>query len=161
MITGAIGSIIGSAMMILAPGNRIREKEVIDYGSWKLNLCHRVVDYLKPSYEWLLPIILITVFSFTLYVLVLKKKPDIVTILIIASGIVSYSALVLCPHIPERCMFGILCFLSWGCIRMLSKVFDETNAHKFRVFITLLCTYVALMKLFYLYAIMAGWYLSW
>ncbi len=159
MVTGTIGCIIGSALMILAPGNKIRELEVHNYGNWKLNLCHRAIDYLKPAYEWLTLIILITVFSFILYVLVLNHMPDIVTILILSSGILAYGALILSPHIPERAMFGILCFLAWGSIRMLDKVFEESKNVVFRILVTLLCAFIAFMKLFYLFSITAGWYL--
>lgn len=159
MVTGTFGCIIGSALMILAPGNKIRELEVHNYGNWKLNLCHRVIDYFKPAYEWLSLIILITLFSFILYVLVLKHMPDIITILILSSGILSYGALILSPHIPERAMFGILCFLAWGSIRMLEKVFEESKTHIFRILVTLLCAFIAFMKLFYLFSITAGWYL--
>ncbi len=158
MITGTIGSILGSAFMILAPGNKIRELEVPDYGSWKINLCRRVVDYLKPTYEWLFPIILITIFSITLYVLVIKHVPDMATILILSCGIVAYGALILSPHIPERAMFGILCFLSWGSIRLLNKVFEESKSHILQAIITLICAFSAFMKLFYLFAITTGWY---
>lgn len=159
MFLGTTGSIIGSALMILAPGNRIRELEVPDYGNWKLNLCRRVVDYLKPAYDWLLPIILITVFSVALYVLVKKHIPDVSTIIILSAGIVSYGALILSPHIPERAMFGIIVFLAWGSIRLLNKVFEEEKAYVWQIIITLICAFSAFMKLFYLFAITTGWYL--
>ncbi len=159
MFLGTVGSIIGSALMILAPGNKVRELEVPDYGNWKLNLCRRVVDYLKPAYDWLLPIILITVFSVTLYVLFIKHIPDVATIVILAAGIASYGALILSPHIPERAMFGIIVFLAWGSIRLLNKVFEEEKAHVWQMIITLICAFSAFMKLFYLFAITTGWYL--
>ena len=160
MISGTIGSILGTAMMILAPGNKVRELEVRDYGSWKLNLCHRVVDYLKPAYEWLFPIILITIFSIVLYILVIKHAPDISTILILSCAIVSYGALIVSPHIPERAMFGILCFLTWGSIRLLNQVFEIQKTNIWQMIITLICAFSAFMKLFYLFAITTGWYLG-
>ncbi len=159
MISGTIGSALGSALMILAPGNKVRELEVPDYGNWKLNLCRRVVDYLKPAYEWLWPIILITIFSIMLYVIVKKQTPDIASILILSCGVVSYGALVLSPHIPERSMFGIILFLTWGSMRLLNKVFEEQKAHIWQMVITLICAFSAFMKLFYLFAITTGWYL--
>ena len=159
MITGASGAAIGSALILLAPGNRVREVQVPDYGNWKLNLCHRFIDTFKPAYEWLFPMFLIVIFSLMLYVLVIKHMPDLTTILILSTGLIAYAGLILSPHIPERSMFGIMCFLIWGTLRILGKVFDETKKNAFKIILCLFVSFVAFMKLLYLWSITVGWYL--
>ncbi|MBR3040690.1 MAG: hypothetical protein IKI20_08585 [Lachnospiraceae bacterium] len=158
MITGCISLLMGSAFMILAPGNNVRESEIQSLGSWKLDLCKRVLDYFKGSFEYLLPTIVVAIFVFILYRLVMKKKPDYATYMLLAGGIVSYLALALSPHVPDRAMFGSMSFLIWGSIRMLTEVFEETKKEHYKFFLTLFVTATALYRLFFFWAQGVGWY---
>lgn len=158
MPAGALSLAAGSAMMILAPGNRVREAEITTLGSWKLDLCKRVLDYLRGAFVYLLPVLLVAVLSYVLYRLVLKKRPDQATILILLGGIVSFLGLALSPHVPDRSLFGSMCFFIWGSIRMLGEVFAETKKERYHFLITLFIAFAAIYKLFFFWAQGVGWY---
>ena len=158
MITGSVSLAIGSGAMILAPGNSVREQEIASLGSWKLDLCKRVIDYARGAAEYLFPLILVLIFTFVMYRLVLKKLPDIATLLLIGCGVTAYLALALSPHMPDRSIFGIMCFFIWAVINMLSDIFETEKKQRYRQLITLFITAVALHKLFFLWAQGVGWY---
>ncbi|MCR4814749.1 MAG: DUF6056 family protein [Lachnospiraceae bacterium] len=158
MISGCISTALGSAFMILAPGNFVRNGEIHTLGSWKLDLCKRVVDYVRAAFEYLLPIVLVTLFVYVMYRAVLKKLPDLPTGILLLAGIVAFLALALSPHVPERAAFGVMAFLVWGVIRMLSEIFEEVKKERFRYLIAFVLAAIAIHKLFFLYAFYIGWY---
>ena len=158
MFAGSVSLAIGCAAMILAPGNSGREHVIASLGSWKLDLCKRVIDYARGGAEYLFPLILVLIFTFVMYRLVLKKLPDMDTLMIIGCGITAYLALALSPHMPDRSIFGIMCFFIWAVLNMLSEIFVTEKKQRYRILITLFITAVALHKLFFLWAQGVGWY---
>ncbi len=158
MIAGSVSTAIGSACMILAPGNYVREDTITSLGSRKLDLFKRVVDYFRGAFEYLLLAILVTILVYVMYRMVLKKLPDPVTYILIGAGVVSYLALVISPHLPDRATFGIMCFFIWATLRMFSEICEEIKKERFRFLITFFIAAVALHKLFFLWAGGVGWY---
>jgi hypothetical protein len=158
MIAGSLSLAAGSAMMILAPGNRVRGNEIESLGSWKLDLCKRVLEYLQGAFGYLLPVLIFATLSYVLYRLVMKKRPDMATLLILIAGVVSYLGLALSPHVPDRSLFGSMCFFIWGSVRMLGEVFAETKKERYHYLITLFIAFTALYKLFFFWAQGVGWY---
>ena len=158
MIAGSISSALGSAFMILAPGNFVRKDTILSLGSWKLDLCKRVFDYFRSIFEFFLITLLITAFIYVMYRLVLKRFPDLQTNLILLSGIVAILALAASPHVPERAIFGAMCFMIWGSSRMLTEIFGETKNEHYRIMITVLISCSSLYKLFFFWAQRVGWY---
>ena len=158
MITGCASLFLGSAFMILAPGNHVRENQIPSLGSWKLDLCKRVLDYFKGSFEYLLPTIVVAIMAYILYRIVMKKLPDAPTVILLLAGIISYLALAASPHAPDRAMFGSMCFLIWGSMRMLSEVFEESKKERFKYLITFFLAVTALYRLFFFWAQGVGWY---
>ena len=158
MIPGCISTAIGSAAMILAPGNFVRNDQINTLGSWKLDLVKRVVDYVRAAFEYLLPVLLITLLVYVMYRLVMKKLPDLPTLILLFAGIVAFLALAVSPHVPERSTFGVMSFFIWAVVRMLSGIFEETGKERFRVLITFTFTAIAIHKLFFLFAFYIGWY---
>ena len=158
MIAGSLSLAAGSALMILAPGNRVREQEIVSLGSWKLDLCKRVLDYFRGAFEYLLPVLVFAILSYVIYRLVFNRRPDKATLLILAGGIVSFLGLMLSPHVPDRSLFGSMCFFIWGSVRMLGEVFTETQKERYHFLITLFLAATAIYKLFFFWAQGAGWY---
>ncbi len=158
MIAGSLSLAAGSALMILAPGNRVREQEIVSLGSWKLDLCKRVLDYFRGAFEYLLPVLVFAILSYVIYRLVFNRRPDKATLLILAGGIISFLGLMLSPHVPERSLFGSMCFFIWGSVRMLGEVFTETKKERYHFLITLFLAATAIYKLFFFWAQGFGWY---
>ena len=158
MVAGSLSLAAGSALMILAPGNRVRETEIVSLGSWKLDLCKRVFDYFKGAFVYLLPVLIFAILSYVLYRMVLNRRPDKATLLILLGGIVSFLGLALSPHVPDRSLFGSMCFFIWGSVRMTAEVFEESKKERYHFLITLFIAFAALYKLFLFWAQGVGWY---
>ena len=158
MIGGSIGLLAGSAALILSPGNGVRNEDIHTLGSWKLDLCKRVVDYMQGAFVHLLPVLLFVILSYVLYRAVKKEMPDAPVMIILFAGVISYLALVLSPHVPERALFGTMCFFIWGGIKLLSGVGEDIKKERYLIAISLLLFFSAFHKIFFLWAQGVGWY---
>lgn len=179
MFVSIITSAIGCAAMILAPGNSVRSEQIESSGNIKIDLCKRFFDFTRPGFEWLWSIVAITLLSYFAYRLVTKKRTDIITNIILGAGVLSYMAFVASPHIPERSMFGIMCFFIWASVRMIAAALEHAantktsdlvsegekangiRPVKINSIVNLLTVIIAMdaiLKLFYFFAIMKGWY---
>ena len=90
--------------------------------------------------------------------MVLNRRPDKATLLILLGGIVSFLGLALSPHVPDRSLFGSMCFFIWGSVRMTAEVFAESKKERYHFLITLFIAFAALYKLFLFWAQGVGWY---
>jgi len=112
MILGSVCCLIGSVLMILAPGNAVRSAEVASnsYGAlWQIFL--RMYGVCKGAWEYLFPVVLATAAVLFVNLCVLKNKLNQKEILVLAGAILSWGAMVLSPHYPDRASFGTMCFL--------------------------------------------------
>ena len=106
----------------------------------------------------LLPVLLFVILSFVLYRAVKKEMPDAPVMIILFAGVISYLALVLSPHVPERALFGTMCFFIWGGIMLLSGVSEDIKKERYLIAISLLLFFSAFHKIFFLWAQGVGWY---
>ncbi len=107
MYIGAAGGAIGSAVMILAPGNFVRV-DTIEKVSLAVTIRERIISMLTGYGAYLFPITVIMVLLILIYVIVLKQKPDISHIALILYMLISYLAMMLSPHYPDRASFGTM-----------------------------------------------------
>ena len=158
MVSGLTGLGAGSAVLILSPGNSVRNQDIVTLGSWKLDLCKRVVDYMQGAFASLLLVILFTLLCYILYRTVLKKMPPLSVMILLLAGIVSYLGLALSPHVPERSLFGTMCFFIWAGGSMFYDVTEEIQKERYRIAVSLLLFIAAFHKVFFLWAQGVGWY---
>ncbi len=112
MLLGAISSLAGSAICILAPGNRVRTAQIDaeSYGLlWKLYL--RTYGVFKGYLEFLFPAILVTAFVVLVIVFVRGRYPKAEESVLILAGIISTGAMLLSPHFPDRAAYGSMVLL--------------------------------------------------
>lgn len=111
MIEGSILSLAGSIMCIVAPGNFVRSREAYsDIGFiWKLFLrcyyeCTAVLKY---------QILTVTVLAFVLIVSIFICKISLTFSekILLLSAFLSWGAMFLSPHYPDRATFGTMCLL--------------------------------------------------
>ncbi len=122
MIVGNIASLFGSVMCIAAPGNFVRSSQAPDseYGLlWKLFL--RGYGESKALLEFLYPTILILILM-----LILAKVMGItvgrVNWLLLLGALLSWGAMVLSPHYPDRATFGTMAFIICVMISLGKKI---------------------------------------
>lgn len=112
MVIGSVFCLAGSILMIAAPGNIVRSTEVASnsYGIlWRLFL--RMYGVCKGAWEYLFPTILVTAVALLVNICVLGNRLNRKEFLLLVGAILSWGAMVLSPHYPDRAAFGTMCLL--------------------------------------------------
>ncbi len=106
MISGTVSSLVGSVLVVAAPGNFVRSAVVPPQ-----TLYDRFYSMLTAGADFLFPSVLIAAAAVLVKAVCLKSRPDRVQWALIAMAVLSYGAMVLSPHYPDRATFGtmILC----------------------------------------------------
>lgn len=123
MILGSISCFCGSAMAILAPGNFVRSAEVAEnqYGFlWKCFL--RAYAECKGALEYLFPTLLVLAFLLMIQKCVLKEKVGRRNLLLMVCALLSWGAMVLSPHYPDRATFGTMVLLICVILSLAGKI---------------------------------------
>ncbi len=107
MYAGALTSLAGSMLVILAPGNFVRSATIEDK-----SLLGTVIERIYSMYEagiaFLFPVVLILTVLLILYITQLGGKLRIGQMLLLFGMLLSYGAMVLSPHYPDRATFGTM-----------------------------------------------------
>ena len=126
MYLGNISCLAGSVLMIAAPGNFVRSEETGEetYGLlWRMYL--RCYAEAKGIMEYLFPTVLLTVFVLILYKGILKEKLGRNTVLLLLGALLSWGAMILSPHYPDRAAFGTMTLLICTSLSMAGKIVDR------------------------------------
>lgn len=107
MWEGAVASLLGSILVIAAPGNFSRSS-VIEYEGVADILGERLLSMMRAGTKYLFPSAVMVVLSFWLYVIYAKGKVHIGQWVLLATAILSFGAMVLSPHYPDRATFGTM-----------------------------------------------------
>ena len=125
MILGCVFSFLGSLACIIAPGNFKRSAEV-DAGKgflWKAFL--RVYSESRGIFDFLYPAAILALILLIMYYPLLKKKFDIKTVLLLVMAALSWGAMVLSPHYPDRATYGTLVFFIVVIISLVLRLIKE------------------------------------
>ncbi|MCM1046347.1 MAG: DUF6056 family protein [Candidatus Gastranaerophilales bacterium] len=120
MVCGMASSLLGSVLVVAAPGNFVRSA-IIE----KQSLYERFYSMLTAGTDFLWPAVLPMTALLLIKIFVLHGKPDRVQWTLLTSAILSFGAMVLSPHYPDRATMGtmILCLtLSLTCIRDMERM---------------------------------------
>lgn len=126
MVLGNIACLFGSVMVILAPGNFLRSGQVGDsqYGIlWRLFL--RNYSQCRAALVYLFPTVLIL-----LVVIVLMKSINGLSlgrrnVLLLFCALLSWGAMFLSPHYPDRAAFGTMVLLICVILSVFGKILDR------------------------------------
>lgn len=148
-IEGAIASLIGSALCILAPGNSVRVIEAASTDTSKSILWRAFIRCYETTngllYYLAIPLLVLGILTFV-YVGILGKKIELTQILFTCMAIVSWGAMILSPHYPDRASFGSMIFMLIPAIYLLSRILEESKIKE--VYSTLLCILIWLIGIF-------------
>lgn len=126
MVLGNVSCLAGSILMIVAPGNFVRSAEAPDAGYgilWKLFL--RCYAESKAALEYLFPTLLLLAFVLLLAIPVLHLKLGRANGLLLLGALLSWGAMVLSPHYPDRATFGTMVLLICVIVSMAGKIWRE------------------------------------
>lgn len=125
-IFGLIGNILGFIIMIISPGNFIRNSRVIENHSFIFKISHRFMIYTENIATILLPLIIILTILISIY-LYNKKKINRNIYPFIVGAVFSVYSMLLSPQFPERAWTGVIVFLI---IPIISLLFDLEKISK-------------------------------
>lgn len=129
MILGNISSLLGSIMVIIAPGNFVRSAEIEEnqYGLlWRCFL--RGYAQSKAVCEYLFPTLVVLAAVLVISKCVLKLPIGEKNLLLIAGAVLSWGAMVLSPHYPDRASFGTMAMLICVILSCAWKIVKKRNA---------------------------------
>lgn len=109
MILGSLSVLIGSILMIAAPGNFVRSEQVAanEYGMlWNFFL--RCYAECKAALEFLFPTLLILGFVLIISKGILQIPIGKKNGLLLLTALLSWGAMILSPHYPDRAAFGTM-----------------------------------------------------
>lgn len=112
MVAGSLTCMIGSMLMILAPGNGVRSAQVTsnEYGVlWQIFL--RMYSACKGAWDFLFPVIVITAAVVVANVVILGNRLRKSDVMLLIGALLSWGAMILSPHYPDRAAFGTMCLL--------------------------------------------------
>jgi len=148
-ILGCASCLIGSALCILAPGNFVRVTDAASTDTSKSLLWRAFIRCYETAngllYFLAIPVVILALLSF-INAGILGKKIGVKNILFICMGIVSWGAMILSPHYPDRASFGSMVFMLIPIIGMFGEILGESKAKA--VYSKLLCAIMWLVGVF-------------
>lgn len=111
MLLGNITCLAGSLLVILAPGNFVRTEQTIsDKGIlWRMFL--RCFSESKALFDYLGPVLIVTAAALLVAVGALGVKLSKANAVYLLGALLSWGAMILSPHYPDRATFGTMVFL--------------------------------------------------
>jgi glucose-6-phosphate-specific signal transduction histidine kinase len=116
-------------MMIIAPGNSVRSAQVAsnEYGLlWQIFL--RMYSVCKGAWDYLFPVILVTAALVLVNVCVLGNRLRKSEILLLIGAVLSWGAMILSPHYPDRAAFGTMCLLLCVAVSQAAAILKSRNS---------------------------------
>lgn len=126
MLVGSVSALLGSIMVIVAPGNFVRSSQAPDreYGFlWRLFM--RCYAEGKATMEYLFPTLLVLAAVLLVGKCALKIPIGRQNIYLLLLALLSWGAMVLSPHYPDRASFGTMVFLICVIISMTGKILEK------------------------------------
>ena len=128
MILGNLACLAGSVLMITAPGNLVRSAEVAsnEYGLlWNCFL--RCYAESKAALDYLFPVLLVFMAVLFLYKGIFGKAIGRKNGLLLVCALLSWGAMLLSPHYPDRATFGTMVLLLCVILSMAKEILREKS----------------------------------
>lgn len=125
---GAFMTLVGSALLILAPGNFVRN-QFVEKASFTEIIRGRIDTFLISSADYLLPSFLFALILLIIQIYVLNEiKPR--DIALFSFAVIAQGAMFLSPTYPQRASFGIMCVLITYIVSVISSLFENHKKTK-------------------------------
>ncbi len=134
MILGNISCLIGSVLVIIAPGNFVRSGQVKNDYSLLWNLFLRCYTESKAALEFLFPAILLLTAVLMIGKGILNIEIGVRNLLLMTGAVLSWGAMILSPHYPDRATFGTMILLICVIMSMLSRISEKEIKYAWMMF---------------------------
>lgn len=130
-LSALIGVLIGFILMIIAPGNFVRNDEFVDNTFIVFKILKRAISASSGIITYLLPLFIIFVIFMSI-VIYHKKKVNYKSIVFVLGAFFAVYSMCLSPTFPLRAWFGVIVFFIMSIMVLYS---DVINYHKIYSFI--------------------------
>ena len=144
MIEGIVTSFAGSVICILAPGNSVRTLDSTD--DLALTFPERLLQMLKGVGDYMFPALVILTASIILYKTVVKDRIPAFVIYLLLGALLSYGAMIMSPHYPDRAAFGTCVLIEIASGALIVRALSGEKENKFAaVTMVMLLSSIAVM----------------
>ena len=120
---GAFLTLVGSALLILAPGNFVRN-QFVEKASLMNIIKARIDSFLLSGCGFLLPSFLFAIILLAIQIYIIKEiKPR--DIALFAFAVIAQGAMILSPAYPQRASFGIMCVLITYIVSVIARLYEN------------------------------------
>lgn len=127
MKEGIVFSLLGSLACIFAPGNFVRSQEIAKQSMW-ITIYERVYYEFKASFMTLVILVLLLIVAIALCKCVFYMPIGIEVRYVIAMAVLSWGAMTLSPHYPDRATYGTMILLILAIVAIWQKIFEKKYA---------------------------------
>ncbi len=130
MLVGNITCLIGSAFVILAPGNFVRASETVDDKGLLWRVFLRCYSESKAAFEFLSPTLLVLAFALLVGIGVCSIRLSKANIVYLIGALLSWGAMILSPHYPDRATFGTMVLMFCVIVSIAGDIIKQRPALK-------------------------------
>lgn len=125
MVGGAVTCLLGSIMVVAAPGNFVRNA-AIEKKALGAMLYDRLYSMLRAGADFLFPTVILLAAVLLIWIVGCKGRLRPEQWMMLALSVLSYGAMVLSPHYPDRATFGTMVV----CIMLTISLFHDILKQK-------------------------------
>jgi len=125
MWLGAVTSLVGSILVVVAPGNFVRSSLIKEY-SFGMSIYQKLLMMMKAGADFLFPMVVVLLVSMVVY-LRLGNQFKLHQMMLILCTVLAFGAMVLSPAFPNRATFGILVFGITAIISFLQGIEEKAE----------------------------------
>lgn len=159
MPLGSLACLAGSVLMIIAPGNGVRSAQAAESGKgmlWRIFL--RMYSVCRGAWEYLFPVLLVTAALLFVNVCVLGNRLRRKDGLLLLGALLSWGAMVLSPHYPDRASFGTMCLLLSVAFSQAATVLKSRDSRRCKAALAAVGIFIWLRGMYLLGEFLAiGW----
>ena len=125
MFVGNVTCFIGSVLVIVAPGNLVRAQEIADDKGLLWRIFLRCYSESKALFEFLSPTLLVLAAVLFVAVGIFGIKLSKANIVYLIGALLSWGAMILSPHYPDRATFGTMVFMICVIVSLAAEVLKQ------------------------------------
>ena len=124
-ISSLLGTILGYVIMLVAPGNYVRNEYFYDGSSFIIRYLKHFMSCTSVLYNYVMPLVIIAIVALAIILYKkMKLKNNYFYIFFIASMITIY-VMIASPYFPERACFGASIFMITACVSLINLIIDD------------------------------------
>ena len=125
MLLGNLTCLAGSLLVTLAPGNFVRTEQTISDKGILWSVFLRCFFESKALFDYLSPVLIVTVAALLVAVGILGVKLSKANIVYLLGALLSWGAMILSPHYPDRATFGTMVFAICVIISLAKEIIKQ------------------------------------